>query len=130
MLSMHKMTGIISCTFLLSLGISTAVRADNLPVNADKLTAEQSDRSQGETTQNDQSQNGKVIKGEVLRVEGDNWFIKDENGKEVQFSIDQTTRGYEGEDMKGVHIEAMVDDQNHAELISSPDRRNDHESSK
>ena len=30
----------------------------------------------------------------MLRVEGDNWFVKEEDGKEVQLHIDQTTHRY------------------------------------
>ena len=72
------------------------------------------------------STGGKTITGEVLRVEGNDCFIKGQDGKEVRLHIDLTTlkaRNIE----PGEHIEAMVNDQNHALSILSTDRRNDKE---
>jgi uncharacterized protein YdeI (BOF family) len=135
MKSIPQKTAVISCAMLLGIGLATATRADYMS----STTAAQSDRRQGnpETTeqqspgniQNDQSSRGKTMKGEVVRVEGDTWFIKDERGKEVQLHVDQTTRRspqrVDDKNMKGVVIEAMVNDQHHALSISSPDRRDD-----
>jgi hypothetical protein len=65
-----------------------------------------------------------------LRVEGNDCFIKEQDGKEVRLHIDITTlkaRNIE----PGEQIEAKVDDQNHALSILSAqailDRRNDKE---
>jgi hypothetical protein len=105
----------------------------------DELKADQSDRRQGgqeageqqmtDEKKDHQSQRGKTVKGEVLRIEGDNLFLKEENGKEIQLHIDHTTQQYpkkiDGTNMKGVQIEATVNDQNHAMTIRSSDRRND-----
>lgn len=135
MISISQNAAVITCAMLLGLGLATAARADNVSATA----VEQSDRRQGnpEPTdqqssgkmQNDQLQRGKTIKGEVVRVDGDMWFVKDERGKEIQLHVDQTTRRspQKGDDknMKGVVIEAMINDQNHALAISSPDRRDD-----
>ena len=77
-----------------------------------------------------QSNGGKTIKGEVLRVEGNDCFIKGPDGKEMLLHIDLTTlkaRNIE----PGERIEAKVDDQSHALSILSDqavtDRRNDKE---
>lgn len=139
MVSIQKIAGVMSCAFLLGLGLSTPSQAVNSTVTTDELKAEQSDRRQGGQEAGEQqmsdvkktapSQHGKTVKGEVLRIEGDNWFIKEGNGKEMQLHIDQTTQQYpkkiDGKNMKGVLIEAKVNDQNHALSISSSDRRND-----
>lgn len=136
MTSISKTIGIISCSFLLCLGVSTSARADNPAVTVDKMKADQSDRRQGgqepgekqitNKMKTDDLQSGKMIEGEVSRVEGDNWFIKAEDGKEVQLHIDQTTQMSERTLKEGDVIEARLDDQNHALSISSSDRRNDH----
>jgi predicted RNA-binding protein with RPS1 domain len=139
MKSIQKMIGVLSCTLLLGLGLSPLGRADTPTETADELKAEQSDRRQGGQEAGEQqmsgmkkeaqSQEGKTVKGKVLRIEGGNWFLKEENGKEIQVHVDQTTQQYpkkiDGKNMKGVQIEAMVNDQNHALSIRSSDRRDD-----
>ena len=76
------------------------------------------------------STENKTISGEVLRVEGNDCFIKGQDGREVQLHIDLTTlkaRNIES----GEQIEAKVGDQNHAiAILSTPtftDRRNEKE---
>lgn len=67
------------------------------------------------------------IKGEVLRVEGQNYVVKREDGKEVSFHADSTTQKM-GDIGEGYKIEAEVDAQNHAvSMRSTPttDRRNE-----
>jgi hypothetical protein len=67
------------------------------------------------------------IKGEVLRVEGQNYVVKREDGKEVSLHTDLTTRKM-GDISEGYKIEAEVNAQNHAVSIRSTpttDRRNE-----
>ena len=140
MVFIPKIVGVMSCSFLLCLGLSNAARADNAVSAIDEMKADQSDRRQGGQEAGEQqitdkmrvgqSQAGKTIKGEVLRVEGDNWFVKGEDGKEVRLHIDQTTHrspktGDIEEIKQGSQIEATVNDQNHALAIRSSDRRDD-----
>ena len=73
-----------------------------------------------------ESQSAKVIKGEILRIEGDNYFVKGQDGKEVRVHIDQTTKISDKKLDQGEPIEATVNEQNHVLSIPSPDRRNDH----
>ena len=47
MISLPKVVGVMSCGFLLCLGLSTAAQADNAASTADRLKADQSDRRQG-----------------------------------------------------------------------------------
>ena len=138
MVSIAKVVGVLSCGLLLCLGLSSAARADDTALPADKLKAAQSDRRQGgqeagEQQMNDvqggQSTGGKTIKGEVLRVEGNDYFVKDQDGKEVRLQTDETTQKASNINIEpGDRIEAKVTDQHHALSIFSDqaiqDRRN------
>src|SRR5262245_51420729 len=139
MISLPKFVSVVTCGCLLCLGLSTAAQADIMTTTADRLKAEQSDRRQGgqeagekqkKDMEGGQSQGAKTIKGEVLRVEGNECFIKGQDGRAVWLYIDLTTlkaRNIE----PGEQIEAKVNDQNHALSILSAqavsDRRNDKE---
>ena len=139
MVSLSKVVGVMSCVFVLCLGLSTAVQADDAATSAGKLKTDQSDRRQGgqeadkkqmREPESDTSTDSKTITGEVLRVEGNDCFIKGQDGKEVRLHIDTTTlkaRNIE----PGERIEAKVDNQNHVlAILSGPavtDRRNDKE---
>ena len=139
MVALSKVVGGIGCVCLLCLGLSTAVQADDAAMSADKLKTDQSDRRQGgqeadkkqmREPESDTSTDSKTITGEVLRVEGNDCFIKGQDGKEVRLHIDTTTlkaRNIE----PGERIEAKVDNQNHVlAILSGPavtDRRNDKE---
>ena len=59
-----------------------------------------------------------MITGEVLRVEGENYFVKGQDGKEVRLHTDATTQKT-GNIRQGDRIEADVNDQNHALSIRS-----------
>jgi hypothetical protein len=139
MVSIPKTIGVVSCGFLLCLGLSNAAQADNAASSADKLKADQSDRRQGgqeagEKQMNDmeggQSEGSKTIKGEVLTVEGDNLLVKTQDGKEVRLHTDHTTQKARNIE-PGERIEAKVTDQDHALAVLSAqavqDRRNDKE---
>ena len=139
MMDFPKFVGGLACGLLLSLGLSTAGQAANTASSADRLKADQSERRQGgqevgkkqiKDTEGGQPKESRIITGEVLRVEGNDCFIKEQDGKEVRLHIDITTlkaRNIE----PGEQIEAKVDDQNHALSILSAqailDRRNDKE---
>ena len=128
MVSLSKTVSLMSCGFLLCLGLSHAAEADNAAAVNDELKAEQSDRRQGgqeagekqmhDEMKGDQAKDGKMIKGEVLRVEGDNYFVKGQDGKEVRMHIDKTTQSI-GSFKPGDRIEAKVNDKNHALSIRS-----------
>src|ERR1043165_6935150 len=139
MASLSKVVGGMAYAFLLCLGLSTAAQADNAATAADKLQADQSDRRHGgqeagkkqmHETESGKSTDSKTITGEVLRVEGNDCFIKGQDGKEVRLHIDTTTLQARNID-PGERIEAKVDNQNHVlAILSGPavtDRRNDKE---
>jgi len=134
MVSIPKVVSVLSCGFVLCLGLSHVAQADNAASAADEkkadqsqMKADQSDRRQGGQEAGEQqisdmqggpSKDGKTITGEVLRVEGDNYFVKGQEGKEVRMHTDKTTL-IMGNLRQGDRIEANVNDQNHAFLIRS-----------
>ena len=128
MVSIPKVVCVLSCGFLLCLGLSYPVLAANAVPTTDEMKADQSDRRQGgqevgekqmsDEMKGDQAKDGKMIKGEVLRVEGENYFVKGQDGKEVRMHIDKTTQSI-GSFTQGDRIEAKVNEKNHALSIRS-----------
>ena len=123
MVSIPKVIGLMSCGFLLCLGLSNAAQAEHVPSPSDVMKTDRVDDRQGFQADDDKQKNGKMevssaevgktIKGELFRVEGGNYFVKIKDGKEVRLHTDKTTH-MTGEIKKGDHIEAKVNDQNHA----------------
>jgi hypothetical protein len=126
MLPIPKVIGVLSCGFLLCLGLSHAAQAENAAPTTEEMKADQSDRRQGgekageqqtsDELKGGQSKGGQMIKGEVLRVEGDNYVVKGQDGKEVRMDIDKTTEKI-GSFKPGDRIEAEVNGENHALAI-------------
>jgi len=119
MVSIPKVVGLMSCGFVLCLGLSNAAQAGNATSSADEMKGAQSDRMKGDQKTGSRSEGTKTIKGEVLRVEGDNYFVKGQDGKEVRLHIDHTTHMTSAGIKKGDNVEASVNDQNHALSILS-----------
>jgi hypothetical protein len=117
MTSISKVVGVLSCGFLLCLGLSNAAQSHNEGLGANKETGKQqiNDKEAG------QPHGGKTITGEVLLVEGNNCFIKGQDGKEVRLHIDVTTLKATNIE-PGDRIEAKVNDQNHV-LLNLSDKR-------
>jgi hypothetical protein len=123
MVSISKVVGVLSCGFLLCLGVSNAVQAEHSPSPSDVMKTDRVDDRQGfqgdddkqmnEKMQSSSAEGSKMIKGELFRVEGGNYFVKVKDGKEVRLHTDKTTQ-MSGEVKKGDRIEAKVNDQNHA----------------
>jgi hypothetical protein len=133
MVAIPKVIGVLSCGFLMCLSLSPAAQAQNAASAADEMKAERSvsetsDRRQGgqeagekplsDEMKGDQTKGGKTIKGEVLRVEGEQYFVKGQDGKEIRLRTDNTTQMV-GEIKPGDRIEAKVNEQNHALSIRS-----------
>jgi hypothetical protein len=128
MFSISKVVGVLSCGFLLCLGLSHAAQAENAASAADEMKADQPDHRQGgqvagETQPNDpmkgaQSKGGNTIKGDLLRVDGDYYVVKGGDGKEVSLHTDKTTQII-GNIQQGDRIVARVNDQNHALTIDA-----------
>ena len=130
MVSIPKVVGVISCGFLLCLGLSNAAQAGNTPGASDVMKTDSVTDRQGFQSDDDKQRNvddkmgsnradgAKTIKGELFRVEDGNYFVKVKDGKEVRLHTDKTTQMI-GEIKKGDRIEAQVNDQNHALSIRS-----------
>jgi len=130
MVSIPKVVGVLSCGFLLCLGLSNAAQAGNTPGASDVMKTDSVTDRQGFQSDDDKQKNvddkmgsnradgAKTIKGELFRVEDGNYFVKVKDGKEVRLHTDKTTQMI-GEIKKGDRIEAQVNDQNHALSIRS-----------
>ena len=121
MLSIPKVVGVMSCGFLLCLGLSNC-QSNAGPARDTASTTDEMKKDQSDLTPVTES-----IKGEVLRVEGQNYVVKREDGKEVSLHADSTTQTT-GDISEGYKIEAEVNAQNHAVSIRSTptsDRRNE-----
>jgi len=132
MVPILKPVGVLSCGFLLCLGLSNTVRAEHAPAPSDLMkTDSQSDR-QGFQSDDDQQKNvdnekgrdsakgARTIKGELFRVEDGNYFVKAKDGKEVRVHTDKTTQMM-GDIKKGERIEVKVNNENHALSIRKTD---------
>jgi uncharacterized membrane protein YcgQ (UPF0703/DUF1980 family) len=130
MVSIPKVVGVLSCGFLLCLGLSNAAQAEHAPAPSDLMKTDSVTDQQGLQSDDDKQKNvnnekgsnraegAKTIKGELFRVEDGNYFVKVKDGKEVRLHTDKTTQMM-GEIKKGDRIEAKVNDQNHALSIRS-----------
>ena len=98
MIGLHRILGAVLCCvlFCVCLGLSDVAAS----------------------AENKESEREKVIIGNVLRIEGNNYVVKDrEDGKEIRLQVDKTTQM----NVVGVtvsdHVMAKVYDQNYGELI-------------
>jgi len=117
MVSLPKLVGILSSSFLLCLGVVDAAAA------ADDMKMGQSGGKDGETHRKATSldmQEVHIIQGDVMRIEGETYFVKGLDGKEMSLRTDRTT-------MKptkikaGDRIEAKIDENNFAlSLLPAP----------
>lgn len=112
MMFIPKIVGVISCSIVLWLGLSTAPLAavsQGTDPCADNKGGQPNPVKCGEETQ----QGLNTVKGYVLRVAFDNLLIYRSDGERVHLHIDEHTEmsGYIG---PGQHIEAKVNDQQHA----------------
>ena len=109
MVAISKIVGVLSCGFLLCLGLS------NVASSADKLNTGQSGGKILTVTDKDRFEPGKEITGEVVRVEGENYFVREASGNVVQMHVDSTTKKESQLKPKaGDHVIAKVNDKGHA----------------
>jgi|SRR6185503_4003958 CRISPR/Cas system-associated exonuclease Cas4 (RecB family) len=125
MVSLSKIVGVMSCGFLLCLGLANVVQAEHTPAPSDVMKTDRQDDRQGFQSDDDKQKNvneekgstrskeAKSVKGELFRIEDGNYFVKQPDGKEVRVHTDKTTNMV-GEIKKGNQIEAKVNNQNHA----------------
>ena len=112
MMSIPKIVGVMSCTFVLWLGLSTAPLAA-VGQGVDPCADHRGGQSNPVKCEEETQQGIDTVKGYVLRVAFDNVLIYRSDGEKVRLHIDEHTEmsGYIG---PGQHIEAKVNDQHHA----------------
>ena len=108
MVWLFKYTGILAGMFLLSLGLINAASA------VDSTSAGQSERKDTASVETH------IIQADVLRIEGESYFVRGLDGKEMRLRADRTTM--KTEQIKvGDRIEAKIDTNNHAlSLLPAP----------
>jgi hypothetical protein len=116
MVSIPKMIGLMSCSFVLCLSLSNASQA------AERMAPDPcADRKGGQPdlVKCDEERRAGIdtIKGQLSRIDRDTYFIKKYDGKEATMHVDSTTQMY-GNIREGDAIEAktqnLVGDQKHA----------------
>jgi hypothetical protein len=108
-----KVASVLSCGFLLCLGLVTSALAEDTNAGQSERKGEQTD--QKELTSQKPVH---VIQGTVVRVEYGTYFVKEKDGKEVSFEVNNTTQMM-GQIKKGDRIVAKVNDKNRALSIQA-----------
>jgi len=122
---------VLSCALLLGNGLSHAALATDPNLRAEETTSNPCENRGGQTilgAEQEHGNTGYTIRGEVLRVDGNTYVVRKQDGKEVSLQTDQTTEKIDI--TQGDQILAYMNEQNHALLIrsgKSTDRRNEHE---
>ena len=110
MASISKAVGVVSCGVLLGLVLSnTALAADGMKAAPPERQGGQA----GVRGELDKLKGGNVIQGQVLRIDGEHYLVKTQNGKEVRVHVNEATEKT-GLIAQGDRIEAEVNNQNHA----------------
>jgi hypothetical protein len=111
---MPKAVGVLSCGFLVCLGLSYAAQANTA------ASATEGMKPDGQADQNDMTlqRQSRVIQGDVLRMEEGHYVVKQKDGKEVRVATDPTTKIMR-QIKNGDRIVANVDDQNRTLWITA-----------
>lgn len=130
MVTILKFAGMLSCGFLLCVGLSNTAQADHVPSASDVMKTDSATDRQGFQDDADKQMHdgmggirgSKRIKGELFRIEGDSYYIILRDVTELRIRTDKTTM-MSGAIKKGDLIEAKINDQNHALSIRSAKRK-------
>ena len=109
MVSISKVVGVLSCSFLLCLGLS------NVASSADKLNTGQSGGMIFAVDDKERFVPGKEVKGEIVKIDGENYVVREASGTEVRMHVDASTEKRSNLIPKvGEHVLAKVDAKGHA----------------
>ena len=109
MVFIHKVVGVLSCSFLLCLGLSTLVSA------ADQFNTSQLDGKVWTVADKDRFVAGKEVKGEIVKIDGENYVVREASGAEVRMHVNASTEKRSKLIPKvGEHVLAKVDAKGHA----------------
>ena len=101
----------------ISTGVLTRPNHSSISTQKNEIEAASSQRTEEQLEQKGTGlQVGVIIQGDVVRVERDNYFVREKGGEEVRLEIDRTTERM-GPIKKGDRIVATVDKRNHAVSI-------------
>lgn len=107
--SIQKVVGVLSCSFLLCLGLSTVASS------ADKLNTGQSSGKIVTVSDKDSFVAGKAVKGEIVKIDGEHYVVREASGAEVRMHVDSSTEKRTNMPPKvGEHVLAKVDAKGHA----------------
>ena len=102
---MKKLIGILTVGFVLGLG-------------AGAFAADPPGSAPGGAPKAGKDASAKTINGEVLKIEGENYVVKDATGKEVKLHVNAQTKK-EGDIKVGDKVEAQADGTGHAVSIKA-----------
>jgi hypothetical protein len=122
MVPIPKVAGVLSCGFLLSLGLSHAVQAGDVTSAAEDMKAGPSERKGGQVDQGEmgfQLKSLHTVQGEMWGFNCEHYFVHEQDGKNVSLHADQTTSVTGKSINPGDRIEAIVDENNHVLSIHS-----------
>ena len=110
MVSIPKVVGVLSCSFLLGLGLS------NVASSADKPDTGQSGGKIFTVDDKERFVPGKEVKGEIVKIDGENYVVREASGAEVRMHVDSTTEKKKSNltPRVGEHVLAKVDAKGHA----------------
>ncbi len=109
MVSIHKVVGVLSCSFLLCLGLSTVASS------AEQFNTGHSGGKIWTVDDKDRFVSGKEVKGEIVKIDGENYFVREASGAEVRMHVNASTEKRANMTPKvGEHVLAKVDDKGHA----------------
>ena len=127
MVTIH--TGLSFGLIVLCLGIANVAKAEHTPSPSDVMKTDSITNRQGFQSDDDKLQNvdagktdaptaTKTIDGELYRIKDGHYFVKLKDGSEIRLHADKTTKMV-GKIAKGDHIEATINDKDHALSIHS-----------
>jgi hyperosmotically inducible protein len=112
----HQVEGVVRVNNNLQIQNRLPSGKQTNPAHAEDMNAGQPERNSGSAEQQDrtmQTQGGTIIQGDVVRVEGDTYFVKGRDGKEISLQADTTTM--KTHTIKpGDRVEVKLDQNNHA----------------
>ena len=107
--SIQKVIGVLSCSFLLWLGLST------IASSADQVNRGQSDGQLFVVDDKEKFVAGKEVKGEIVDIDGEHYVVREASGKTVRMHVDANTHKRSTMTPKmGEHVLAKVDATGHA----------------
>lgn len=109
MVSIPKIVGVLSCSFLLWLGLSTVA------FSADQFNTGYSSGKIWTVDDKDRFVAGKEVKGEIVKIDGEHYVVREASGAEVRMHVDAKTEKRSNMLPKvGEHVLAKVDAKGHA----------------